>query len=66
MRYVENDEDKISDEEFDEEDDNYSDLNELFRENCKLRLLVNNQNVMSKKLKAKKGSYIYYTSYSFT
>ena len=53
LRFVENDKDNISDEEFDEEDDNYSDLDELFGENCKFRLRVMNQNVISKKPKAK-------------
>ena len=50
---MENDEDNISDAEFDEEDDNYSDLDELFGKNCKFRFLVMNQNVISKKPKAK-------------
>ena len=66
LRFVENDEDNISDKEFDEEGDNYSDLDELFGENCKFRFLVMNQNAISKKPKAKKVSYINYTFYSFT
>ena len=49
---MENDEDKIN-QDF---DDNYSDFDELFGENCKFRFLVTNQNVISKKLKAKKLS----------
>ena len=53
LRFVENDEDNISDAVFDEEDDNYSDLDELFGKNCKFRFLVMNQNVISKKPKAK-------------
>ena len=36
FRFVEND----------EEDDNYSDLDELFGENCKFRFLVMNQNAI--------------------
>ena len=63
---MENDEENISDEEFDEEDNNYSDLNELFGENCKFCFLVINQNVIWKKPKAKKVSYINHTFYSFT
>ena len=63
---MENDEDNIGDEEFDEEDDNYSDLDELFGENRKFRFLVMNQNVISKRRKAKKVSDINYTVYSFT
>ena len=43
---MENDEENISDEEFDEEDNNYSDLDELFGENCKFCFLVINQNVI--------------------
>ena len=62
---MENDVDNTNDEEFDKEDYNYSDLNELFGENCKFRFLVMNQNVISKKTKAKKVSYINYTFYSF-
>ena len=46
--------------------DNYSDLDELFGENCKFRFLVMNQNAISKKPKAKKVSYINYNFYSFT
>ena len=46
LRYLENDEDNISDEEFNEEYDNYSDLDELFGENCKFCFLVMNQNVI--------------------
>ena len=49
LRFVENDEDNISDLEFDEEDDNYSDLDELLGENCKFRFLLMNENVISKK-----------------
>ena len=45
-RFVENDEDNISDEKCDEEDANYSDLDEIFGENCKFRFLVMNQNVI--------------------
>ena len=63
---MENDVDNTNDEEFDKEDYNYSDLNELFGENCKFRFLVMNQNVISKKTKAKKVSYINYTFYSCT
>ena len=63
---MENDEDNIGDEEFDEDDDNYSDLDELFGENRKFRFLVMNQNVISKRRKAKKVSDINYTVYSFT
>ena len=63
---MENDEDNIGGEEFDEEDDNYSDLDELFGENRKFRFLVMNQNVISKRRKAKKVSDINYTVYSFT
>ena len=66
LRFVENNKDYVSDGEFDEEDDNYSDLDELFGESCKCRFLVMNQNVISKKPKAKKVSYINYTFYSFT
>ena len=62
---MENDEENISDEEFDEEDDNYSDLDELFGENFKFWFLVINQNVIWKKPKTKKVSYINYTFYSF-
>ena len=62
---MENDEDNIGDEEFDEEDDNYSDLDELFGENRKFHFLVMNQNVISKRRKAKKVSDINYTVYSF-
>ena len=54
LRFVENDADKKSDEKFDEEDHNYSDLDELFGENCKFRFVVMNQYVISKKRKAKK------------
>ena len=63
---MEDDEDNISDAELDEEDDNYSDLGELFGENCNFGFLVMNQNVISKKPKAKKISCINYTFYSFT
>ena len=66
LRFAENDENNISDEEFDEEDDNYSDLDELFREKCKFRFLVMNQNAISKRLQAKEVSHINYTFYSFT
>ena len=66
MSIAEDDEDNISDAELDEEDDNYSDLSELFGENCNSGFLVMNQNVISKKPKAKKISYINYTFYSFT
>ena len=66
MSIAEDDEDNISDAELDEEDDNYSDLSELFGENCNFGFLVMNQNVISKKPKAKKISYINYTFYSFT
>ena len=66
MSIAEDDEDNISDAELDEEDDNYSDLSELFGENCNFDFLVMNQNVISKKPKAKKISYINYTFYSFT
>ena len=59
---MENDEDNIGD----EEDDNYSDLDELFGENRKFRFLVMNQDVISKRRKAKKVSNINYTVYSFT
>ena len=59
---MENDEDNIGD----EEDDNYSDLDELFGENRKFRFLVMNQDVKSKSRKAKKVSNINYTVYSFT
>ena len=45
-RFVKNDEDDISDEKFDEEDANYSDLDEIFGENCKFRFLVMNQNAI--------------------
>ena len=45
-RFVENDEDNISDEKCDEEDANYSDLDEIFGENCKFRFLVMNQNAI--------------------
>ena len=45
-RFVKNDEDDISDEKFDEEDPNYSDLDEIFGENCKFRFLVMNQNAI--------------------
>ena len=45
-RFVENDEDNISDEKCDEEDANYSDLDEIFGENCKFRFLVMKQNVI--------------------
>ena len=40
------------------EDDNYSDLDELFGENCKFLFFVMNQNLISKKPKAKKVSSI--------
>ena len=59
---MENDEDNIGD----EEDDNYSDLDELFGENRKFRFLVMNQDVISKRRKVKKVSNINYTVYSFT
>ena len=66
LRYVENDEDNISEEEFDKEDDNHSDFDELFGENCRFCFLVMSQNIISKKTKAKKVSYTNYTFYSFT
>ena len=55
LKFVENDADKKSDEKFDEEDHNYSDLDELFGENCKFRFVVMKQYVISKKRKAKKN-----------
>ena len=62
LRFLQNDEVNISDEEFAEEDN----LDELFGENCKFRCLVMNENVISKNPKAKKVSYINYTFYSCT
>ena len=38
------------------EDDNYSDLDEIFGENCKFLFFAMNQNVISKKPRAKKVS----------
>ena len=61
LRFVENDEDNIIAEEFHEKDDNCSDLDELFGENCKFCFLVINQIVIPKKPKAKKVANINYT-----